>query len=61
MRAARESAGMTKADLAGAAGVGVGTVERLERGDLTVWFTDAWKIAHAMGRTLDDLVGRTQV
>jgi len=49
---------MTQAELAHASGVGANYVPRLERGEMVPSVEAAWRIARALGVSLDSLCGR---
>ena len=50
--------GITQADLAASAGVGANYIPRLERGEMVPSVEAAWRIARALGISLDALCGR---
>lgn len=58
MRRARIERGITQADLAASAGVGANYIPRLERGEMVPSVEAAWRIARALGISLDALCGR---
>jgi transcriptional regulator with XRE-family HTH domain len=58
IRRARETRGMTQSELADAADVGANYVPRLERGEMVPSVEAAWRLARALGVSLDDLCGR---
>jgi transcriptional regulator with XRE-family HTH domain len=59
MRRARIDRGITQAELALSAGVGANYIPRLERGEMVPSVEAAWRIARALGVSLDALCGRT--
>ena len=61
IRRARLENGMTQTQLASEARVGANYVPRLERGELVPSVDAAFRIAKALGVSLDDLCGRTVV
>lgn len=58
MRRARIDRGITQAELALSAGVGANYIPRLERGEMVPSVEAAWRIARALGMSLDTLCGR---
>jgi len=58
MRRARIERGITQAELALSAGVGANYIPRLERGEMVPSVEAAWRIARALGMSLDALCGR---
>ena len=58
IRRAREQRGMTQSELAHAADVGANYVPRLERGEMVPSVEAAWRVARALGVSLDELCGR---
>jgi transcriptional regulator with XRE-family HTH domain len=58
MRRARIERGITQAELALTAGVGANYIPRLERGEMVPSVEAAWRIARALGVSLDGLCGR---
>lgn len=58
MRRARIDRGVTQAELALSAGVGANYIPRLERGEMVPSVEAAWRIARALGVSLDALCGR---
>jgi transcriptional regulator with XRE-family HTH domain len=58
MRRARIDRGITQAELALSAGVGANYIPRLERGEMVPSVEAAWRIARALGVSLDALCGR---
>ncbi len=58
IRRAREQRGMTQSELAHAADVGANYVPRLERGEMVPSVEAAWRLARALGVSLDELCGR---
>ena len=58
-RRARLERGMTQSELAHAARVGANYIPRLERGELVPSVEAAYRIARALGVSLDDMCGRT--
>lgn len=59
MRRARIERGITQAELALSAGVGANYIPRLERGEMVPSVEAAWRIARALGVSLDALCGRS--
>ena len=59
VRRARIERGMTQSDLAQIAGVGANYVPRLERGELVPSVEAAYRIARALGVSLDGLCSRS--
>jgi transcriptional regulator with XRE-family HTH domain len=59
MRRARIERGITQTELAAAAEVGANYVPRLERGEMVPSVEAAFRIARALGVSLDSLCGRT--
>ena len=58
IRRARMDNGMTQGELASEAHVGANYVPRLERGELVPSVETAFRIARALGLSLDELCGR---
>jgi transcriptional regulator with XRE-family HTH domain len=58
LRQLREAADLSQAKLATAVGVTPRTVQNWEYGKRTFDFESAWKLADALGITLDELAGR---
>lgn len=58
IRRTRELRGMTQTELAHAADVGANYVPRLERGEMVPSVEAAWRLARALGVSLDELCGR---
>jgi transcriptional regulator with XRE-family HTH domain len=61
IRRARMECGMTQGELASEARVGANYVPRLERGELVPSVEAAFRIAKALGMSLDELCGRAMV
>jgi len=61
LKALRERAGLTQAELAGAAGVPLGTLRCWEQATRGPLLAAAARLADALGCTLDELAGRTPV
>ncbi|MFM2152261.1 MAG: hypothetical protein RL199_696 [Pseudomonadota bacterium] len=59
IRQARESAGLTQARLAEAAGIAEQSLSRVERGAYEPALSTVWAIAHVLGVSLDELVDGT--
>lgn len=59
MRRARIERGITQAELALSAGVGANYIPRLERGEMVPSVEAAWRIARALGVSLDALCSRS--
>ena len=58
-RRARLERGMTQSELAHAARVGANYIPRLERGELVPSVEAAYRIARALGVSLDEMCGRS--
>ena len=58
-RRARTERGITQSELALTAGVGANYIPRLERGEMVPSVEAAFRIARALGVSLDSLCGRT--
>ena len=61
IRRARQMRGMTQSELADAAGVGANYVPRIERGEMVPSVEAAWRVARALGVSLDELCGPVPV
>jgi len=61
IRRARAERGMTQSDLAHGARVGANYIPRLERGELVPSVEAAFRIARALGLSLDEMCGWTPV
>ena len=59
IRHARMECGMTQSELANEARVGANYVPRLERGELVPSVEAAYRIAKALGLSLDEICGRS--
>jgi XRE family aerobic/anaerobic benzoate catabolism transcriptional regulator len=59
IRRARTERGMTQSELAHGARVGANYIPRLERGELVPSVEAAFRIARALGLSLDEMCGRT--
>ena len=58
LRALRDSAGLSQAELSRFAGVGLGTVRKLERGEQGPSWAAVIALAEALGKTPDDFLSR---
>ncbi len=55
IRRHRKSVGLSQARLAEVCGVAQGTISKIERGTLEPGFELQWKLAGALGRSMDEL------